>query len=97
LFKEYVVISPGICIYTVTLAVEDSLIIGKPEELASYAVTLLSTDLTSVEYGFFKLLTVKATLPFVYPVVTLHTMEFEVALLVDRRSVPPASLHAAPV
>lgn len=71
--------------------------IGNPEGLASYAVTLLSTDRTSVEYGFFKLLTVKATLPFVYPVVTLHTMELELKLLVDRRSVPPASLQAAPV
>lgn len=80
-----------------TLALEDSLIIGKPEGLASYVVTLLRTDRTSVEYGFFKLLTVNATLPFVYPVVTLHTMELELKLLVDRRSVPPASLHAAPV
>ena len=65
MFKEYDVISPGICIYTVTLALEDSLMIGNPEGLASYAVTLLSTDRTSVEYGFFKLLTVKAILPFV--------------------------------
>lgn len=80
-----------------TLALPDSLIIGNPEGLASYAVTLLSTDRTSVEYGFFKLVTVKATLPFVYPVVTLHTMELAVTLLVDRRSAPPISLQVAPV